>query len=194
MPGFTVANEVLSAIIFAVPVAILSTLVALLLHRAGAKSKPQPLRAFGTSDEVTDQPSSVLLREVEPGNEPELRLRALQTQLAGVNGRVPNPALAPLYLELAKLQHGAGDDVARLSSLRSAAGLAAQHGPRSIHAEARLELAEVAYRCGDLTSACEHWQMARTALLDDGQREAHARVEQRMRDHGCPTDWVLTDF
>ena len=103
-------------------------------------------------------------------------------------------ALAPLYLELARLHRAAGNETASLAALRSAAGLSAQHGPRAAHAEARLELAEAAFKSGDLTGACEQWQMARTALHEDGQKDAHARVEKRMRDNGCPTDWVLTDF
>jgi len=57
-----------------------------------------------------------------------------------------------------------------------------------------LELAEAAYLAGDLTTACEQWQLARTAYLEDGQMERHASIEKRMRANGCPTDWVLTDF
>jgi hypothetical protein len=57
-----------------------------------------------------------------------------------------------------------------------------------------MQLAEAAYISGDLTSACEHWHLARGAYLASGQIEEHARVEKRMRDNGCPTDWVLTDF
>ena len=81
-----------------------------------------------------------------------------------------------------------------MEALRAAAGCGALHGPRSAHAEARLQLGEAAYATGDLASACEQWQLARTAFLADGQKEQHARVEKRMRDNGCPTDWVLTDF
>jgi hypothetical protein len=36
--------------------------------------------------------------------------------------------------------------------------------------------------------------MARMAFLKDGQSERHASIEKRMRDNGCPTDWVLTGF
>ena len=95
---------------------------------------------------------------------------------------------------MAALHAEDGNEAARMTALRSAAGLAAQHGPRAAHADARLQLAEVAYLSGDLTSACEHWQIARTTLLDDGQKEASSKIDQRMRDTGCPTDWVLTDF
>ena len=119
---------------------------------------------------------------------------ALQAQIDQVMKVQPNNTLAPLFLEMARHHKAAGDEAAYLAALRSAAGLGAQHGPRAAHAEARLQLAEAAHKAGDLTGACEQWQMARDALYDDGQKEAHARVEQRMRDNGCPTDWVLTDF
>lgn len=106
----------------------------------------------------------------------------------------PKTSLAPLYLELARLCRSAGDEAGCLAALRSAAGIGAQHGPRAAHAEARIELAEAAYSSGDLHGACEQWQMARMALHEDGQKEAYARVDKRMLQHGCPTDWVLTDF
>ena len=121
-------------------------------------------------------------------------IAALQSQFNDVMKVQPNNTLAPLFLEMARHHKAAGDEAAYLAALRSAAGLGAQYGPRAAHADARLQLAEAAFNSGDLTGACEQWQMARDALLADGQKEAHARVEQRMRDNGCPTDWVLTDF
>ena len=119
---------------------------------------------------------------------------ALQRQLSEAQISAPKSALAPRYLEMAQQHRNAGDETARLSALRSAAGLAAQHGPHAAHAKARLELAEAAYAAGDLTGACEQWQMARMALHEAGDRTAQAGVDKRMRDNGCPTDWVLTDF
>jgi hypothetical protein len=81
-----------------------------------------------------------------------------------------------------------------MSALRSAAGYGSLHGPPSAHGAARLALGEAAHLAGDLTSACEQWQMARTAFLEGGDTEQHDRIEKRMRENGCPTDWVLTDF
>ena len=47
---------------------------------------------------------------------------------------------------------------------------------------------------GDLTTACEHWQIARS-LFEEGSQKAKAEnVEARMKRFGCPTDWVLNDF
>lgn len=125
---------------------------------------------------------------------PAVSIAALQSQINDAMKAQPNNTLAPLFLEMARHHKTAGDEASYLAALRSAAGLAAQHGPRAAHAEARLQLAEAAYIAGDLTGACEQWQMARDALYDDGQKLAHAEVEKRMRDNGCPTDWVLTDF
>ena len=102
--------------------------------------------------------------------------------------------LAPLYLELASTHAQAGNEPARMTALRSAAGYGAQHGPKVAHAEARLALAEVAYAAGDLTSACEQWQLARTAFQEGGDAERYDAIDKRMRANGCPTDWVLTDF
>ena len=47
---------------------------------------------------------------------------------------------------------------------------------------------------GDLTTACEHWQIARALFHELKQGRDHAAVETRMLRNGCPTDWVLTDF
>ncbi len=124
----------------------------------------------------------------------ETAIDHLAQQITSLAALGQKNTLAPLYLQLASAHQLRGNTEGQLSALRAAAGLAAQHGPRSAHAEARVQLAEAAYLAGDLTSACEHWQLARGAFQDDGQKDAHAKIEKRMRDHGCPTDWVLTDF
>jgi hypothetical protein len=63
-----------------------------------------------------------------------------------------------------------------------------------VHAEARMELAELALLDGDLTSACEHWQMAKLMFHELGRRVDQDRVAEMMRKQRCPTDWVLTNF
>lgn len=63
-----------------------------------------------------------------------------------------------------------------------------------VHAEARIELAELALIEGDLTSACEHWQMAKLMFHETGRRSDHDRMADLMRNHRCPTDWILTNF
>lgn len=59
---------------------------------------------------------------------------------------------------------------------------------------ARLNLGDIAHREDDLTSACEHWQLARDLFASAQRRDAQAQVEERMSKTQCPTDWVLTDF
>ncbi|MBN9290483.1 MAG: hypothetical protein J0H36_05030, partial [Hyphomicrobium denitrificans] len=81
-----------------------------------------------------------------------------------------------------------------MTALTAAAGYAALHGPESTHAIARMHLADAARSTGDMTSACEHWHLAREAFHASGHSEEHARVEKLMRENGCPTDWVLTEF
>lgn len=71
---------------------------------------------------------------------------------------------------------------------------AAQSNQRTTHAQARLELGEIARAGGDLTTACEHWQIARTLLLELQKMPEFDVVDRRMRQNGCPTDWVLNDF
>jgi len=63
-----------------------------------------------------------------------------------------------------------------------------------VHAEARIELAEIALAEGDLTSACEHWQMAKLMFHEMGRRSDQDRMANLMRVHRCPTDWILTNF
>jgi hypothetical protein len=81
------------------------------------------------------------------------------------------------------------------ATLLQSAALAARRAKLpSVHAEARLELAEMAFIDGDLTTACEHWQMAKVMFHEMGQRGDESRVADVMRRHHCPTDWVLTNF
>ena len=121
-------------------------------------------------------------------------IEILQTRLNDAMTFNSNTALAPIYLELARKYFAAGNEAHYHEALLAAASLAAQHGPKAVHAEVRLELAEVALRMGDATGACEQWQMARVALEEAGEKEAYDLIDRRMRASGCPTDWVLMDF
>jgi hypothetical protein len=75
-------------------------------------------------------------------------------------------------------------------SIRGAAGAEL----KETHARARLALGDLAHESGDLTTACEHWQIARALFHELKQSREHDAAEQRMLRNGCPTDWVLTDF
>ena len=190
MQDFADREQLFHVLLLVLPVAVFATLVMLLVKSAKKKKSKRTAVRNGSDGELLlamlSEPQAVA-QAVDPHAALTLKLRA-----AEADG--DNAVLAPIYLELAHALRAAGRESDSLRALRSAAGIASKFGPRAAHADARLQLAEVAFKAGDLTSACEHWQMAKTALHDDGQREAQARVEKQMKDQGCPTDWVLTDF
>jgi hypothetical protein len=169
-----------SAAIYAIPIAVGAMLAILVLRgwliRRSVRTKDRVARAYSRG---------------APEDDVETIARRIG-RAASASG--DKSELAPLYLALAREHEKRGDEEARMSALRSAAGCGALHGSEAAHAAARMQLAEAAYASGDLTSACEHWHLARGAYLACGQMDEHARVEKRMRDNGCPTDWVLTDF
>jgi hypothetical protein len=102
--------------------------------------------------------------------------------------------LAELYLRKARDAVSAGDVSGATGLLRQSIGYAQQAGDTAIHADARLDLADIAREAGDLTTACEHWQIARKLFIDMSRKDRLAEADALMLRHGCPTDWVLTDF
>ena len=198
-------EAIVQLLVVALPVATLALLIILLVRRKSGKPATKahpPMKAFDDGPAHPDdahvsaagEASAVLPVVLPVVMDDETAIEHLAQQIASLAALGQKNTLAPLYLQLASAHQLRGNTEGQLSALRAAAGLAAQHGPPSAHAEARVHLAEAAYLAGDLTSACEHWQLARGAFQDDGQKDAHAKIEKRMRDHGCPTDWVLTDF
>lgn len=103
-------------------------------------------------------------------------------------------ALAGLYLERAWLELSKGERDAASELLRKSIMLATTHDLKMIHAEARLELADLAQADGDPTTACEHWQMARQLFHDVDAKDGVEKTDKKILSNGCPTDWVLTDF
>jgi tetratricopeptide (TPR) repeat protein len=204
--GLEAFDPIVRILALALPVLALLTLMFVLKSQSKARqrSKPDHLQMFDAGLSTGQSVGSAAPANSIPPPQRDVSaptvsrtlsaIGVLQSRLSEAQVSGPKPMLAQLYLELAGEYRKAGDEAASLESLRSAAGLAAKHGPPSTHAEARLQLAEAAFQAGDLTGACEQWQMARMALHEAGQQAAQARVDQRMRDNGCPTDWVLTDF
>lgn len=78
--------------------------------------------------------------------------------------------------------------------LRKAIWTASRLGQKEVHALARVELGDIHREAGDLTTACEHWQLARALYYELKMAKAHDATEERMLKHHCPTDWVLNDF
>ncbi len=186
----------LSVVVLVIPVALLLTLIFLWLSRRRRRSSgPSEPQAIAGSLFQGLSPSPVAREAVE--RHPEIQPEDADTIMKKIEealARGEKTSLSGLYFDLAGAHERLGNDEARMSALRSAAGYGALHGPPRAHAAARLALAETAHQAGDLASACEQWQMARTAFQQGGETEQHARVEKRMRENGCPTDWVLTDF
>jgi tetratricopeptide (TPR) repeat protein len=198
MGGIDPWDRLLEYATFGLPVAVLATLLFLLMRRKSRKGAAAPksnMRADVPETVAQTVLSPVAQTKVETPvaavvADPAALERNIETALKGPD----KTALAPLYLELANARGRAGDETARMAALRSAAGYGALHGPHGAHAAARLNLAEAAYQAGDLTSACEQWQLARAAYQADGQADVQDKIDKRMRENGCPTDWVLTDF
>lgn len=98
------------------------------------------------------------------------------------------------YLAYARDEIGQGRNQAASDHLRTALKLAAKARNAPVQAEARLELADLARAVGDLTTACEHWQIARALFYEMKSEAKLGETEGLMQKHGCPTDWVLNDF
>lgn len=102
--------------------------------------------------------------------------------------------LTELYLALAR-DHVVSDRAGEARELLlKCIRLAARLGQKDVHARARLDLGDLCREQGDLTTACEHWQMARQLYFETKCTAPLAQAESRMRQNRCPTDWVLNDF
>lgn len=121
-------------------------------------------------------------------------LRDLEQALQRAFERDEPHRLAGLYLDLARRKLASGDPESARGLLLDSVRAATAASQRETHARARQELGEIAHAAGDLTMACEHWQIARKLFHETGLTSEHAIVEARMLANGCPTDWVLTDF
>lgn len=115
-------------------------------------------------------------------------------QIRAAEAASDHAALPGLYLSLARDEIAKGQGSTAADHLRSSVRFAAKTRNAAIHAEARLELAELARASGDLTTACEHWQIARGLFRELSKKPELDGTESLMQRHGCPTDWVLNDF
>lgn len=206
-------NDLPQILIFTLPIAVLALLIILAVWRptrvsksdsSAARSRDAAPRASSEQRNESANLAALAIpslarsrQRVVPGTPagtPARSVEDIQSALANATARDAIGEQAEHHLALADRHHIDGDDTKRLSALRSAAGLAARGGVHHVHAAARLQLAELAFESGDLTEACEQWQLARVALLASGQNAEHDALDERMRANGCPTDWVLTDF
>ncbi|KUO67242.1 MAG: hypothetical protein APF80_07165 [Alphaproteobacteria bacterium BRH_c36] len=103
-------------------------------------------------------------------------------------------AAARALLDEALSERAAGNDTTAAECLRAAIIIATQSASHAVHAAARLELGDIVEAQGDLQTACEHWQMARSLFEDECSAQEAAKCEKRMIKNRCPTDWVLNQF
>lgn len=182
-----------------VPLAILAAVVVIVAARGGLASRSQTSATArkasgeGAIMAAIDSSWSAPERE-EAGTRDESPVVPWKDQIEAAEAREDIAALPALFLangreEIANDNTEAGGD-----HLRSCIRWAAKTKNSALEAEARVELAELARAAGDLTTACEHWQMARALFHKLARENDLAATEEAMRVHGCPTDWVLTDF
>jgi hypothetical protein len=138
--------------------------------------------------------ASPLLIEEATQKLPVVDVTPPQDELTAAEARDDKARLGPLYLAraLEYLETERPGEAAELLRKSIRAAVAARN--RTVHAQARIELAELARAAGDLTTACEHWQIARGLFSDVKNSVGLSGAEELMRRHGCPTDWVLNDF
>ncbi len=169
---------------------VLLLIVMTRLHRskrAPKKPAPEALRAMPSEAAAPAAPGAMIADERPQPVDWALRIRSAEAS----NDQA---ALAGLYLSYAQAEIAEGRRETAADHLRSSVRVAAKSRNTAIQAEARLELAELARAAGDLTTACEHWQLARALFHDTKQQARLGETEKLMQKHGCPTDWVLNDF
>lgn len=121
-------------------------------------------------------------------------LEAVKASIADALKAKDQSALGQLYLTQGVLLKQAGEMHPAADILRKSVMIAMQMKDARLHAMGRLELGDIVAELGDLTTACEHWQLAKRMFLEVRHRADSDAADERMLKHGCPTEWVLTEF
>ncbi len=119
---------------------------------------------------------------------------AIETAIRNAKANGQHDKLPSLYFVLAHRTIETGETAKAQELLRLSIRGATTADQEEVHGRARVTLGDLAHTDGDLTTACEHWQIARALFVELKQHSNHEAVEVRMLRNGCPTDWVLTDF
>lgn len=141
-----------------------------------------------------DDPVFTPVVDESPSRSADDEEKELVLSLATAKAERDDASLSRSSVLLARLLIARSERVQAATLLQSAAMVARRAKLPVTHAEARIELAELALVDGDMTSACEHWQMAKLMFHETGRRLDQDRMADIMRQHRCPTDWVLTNF
>jgi hypothetical protein len=158
-----------------------------------------PVLSIGSVESVLNeaQPSPPIVTEsasvltINEASKNVVDFDVLHSKLASASAETE---LAPVLLAKGQSLLKSGNTRDGAKALRAAIVVAVENGMADIHALARLELAEIARADGDLTTACEHWHLAKTQFAENNRKDSVASTDKHMKDHGCPTEWVLTDF
>jgi len=178
-------------LILLAPFAVLLIVIARLYRRRETPA-PAPQSRPETPGAVAAGASEVPAPLVTPRDDPEPADWAGRIRRAAAED--DQATLAHLCLSAARAEIPQGRSDTAAEYLREAVRAAGRSRTAAVEAEARLALAELARAAGDLTTACEHWQLARALFHDLDERARRDETETLMRNHGCPTDWVLNDF
>lgn len=194
------------AIVLLFPFAILLIVIARALRAPQSRSKSQPTRQSDimsvihserpvSTEKVSSPEKSEPVGEVaRPPIKPQAAVTDWPERIKAAEAAKDLASEASHYLAFARDEIAGGQSERAADHLRSSVRAAAKGRHASIQAEARLELAELARGAGDLTTACEHWQIARGLFHELKQVADLGETEKLMQKHGCPTDWVLNDF
>ncbi|WP_072392160.1 hypothetical protein [Hyphomicrobium sp. CS1GBMeth3] len=194
--------EFLAPLALLVPFALLIVAVILLRRQTTrpqefpTETKPHETQVFRAIPTDTPpsvaEPAPVLPKPGRPdAPEPVIDWAS---RIAAAETAADHAALGELYLASARAEIAKGSAEQAAEHLRASLRAATKSKNLPVQAEARLELAELARLAGDLTTACEHWQIARGLFHKLSDAARLDETERQMRTHRCPTDWVLTDF
>ena len=179
-------------------------IIRIIYLNAQVKSKSREQETNSDSSLATFDPASFAPEEpdkAEPEQaEPEQAKPENETLTGGIDGldyasdglsedKVSEEAREELQRGLEYLEAANLDEAEKC--LESALSEAGPAGDLTALCETRYHLAIVNKQMGDLTLACEHWQIARELYQIVRDKQKVAEIEEYMRESGCPTDWVL---
>jgi hypothetical protein len=197
-----------ATLLLLVPFVLLAAVVVVVTRRrrrSGSRRKELAVAADVPTEQISRTETLVLglippqdggegvLDPVETGK-PAREVRDFVTEIAVAEKSGDEASLVDLHRDHGIDLKSRGELGAAASEFGWCVLLASKSGRKTVQAQARLELGDIARESGDLTTACEHWQIARGLFLDLKEDDALGWAETRMRENGCPTDWVLNDF
>jgi hypothetical protein len=185
------------AVILLLPLAILLIVIARALRTRQPTRQAEIMSVIHTDRPLSGDENEAAAEAAVPAPDlpkPEAKATDWPQRIEAAEAAKDLASVASHYLSFAREEIAAGQAERAAEHLRSSVRAAAKGKFAAIQAEARLELADLARVAGDLTTACEHWQIARGLFHQLQQAAELGETEKLMQQHGCPTDWVLNDF